>query len=984
MMRIGLAFILYILFSVSSFANPNRFSVSGKVVDDITQKPLSYATIRIQNMELWAISDDNGRFVIANVPTGQVTVEVKTLGYVTRTFAFVLNRDTDLKNIRMKEDNLSVPGVEVTARKKSVTGATTYTMDRTTLDHSQVLNLSDISALLPGGQTVNSSLMNDSRFALRAGSGERGNAAFGTAVEIDGMRLDNNANMSETSSPSTRSVSVSNIESVEIIAGIPGVEYGDVSNGVVKVNTRRGHSPWILEASVNPYTRQVALSKGLLLPHDAGTLNFSIEHANSFSKLASPYTAYNRNILSATYGKVLNLSGGSLNLMASLSGNVGGYNSKADPDAFKDTYEKQRDNQLRGNLQLDWLINSRSAGVFNIGLKAAFSTSDRRNETYTNASSSSTQAYLHTMVNGYAIAQDYAEGMGVGSIVLGPTSYWYVRSYNDQKPLTTQFKLKGEWSKKISAVTNKVTFGAELNSSRNNGRGTYYEDMRLAPTWRPYDYSELPTMRNLALFLEERLSARRFLLVAGLRDDITMISGSEYGTVSSLSPRVNALYDIVKKRDLTLTIHAGYGKSVKLPSFQVLYPAENYSDRLVFTPGSTVDNKAYYAYYTNVQKAEYNKDLKWQHSNQFEVGFDANIRKVKLTVSAFYNKIYNPYQAINVYTPFSYNQTSQSALENCGIDSKDRLYSVDPQTGVVTVTSSATGQVVTLPYTTHNTFTSNRRYVNGSPVTRYGLEWIAEMPLVSNAHLVGLTLRFDGNYYHYKGVDNTLIAGSPYGVGDQVAGSSSQPIIGYYIGSSATSTSYSGTPSVSNGTLNKGCSLNTTLTARIPKLRLIMTMKVEATFLNYKRNLSEGRNTILLQAAGDNFGTAYNGEKDHYVAVYPEYYSTWDRPSELIPFAEALLDASKNNPELYRQLSNLIVRSNSAYFFNPQDVSSYYSANFSVTKEIGKWVSLSFYANNFFNNMAMVRNSQTGLETSLYGSSYIPKFYYGVSLRVKL
>ncbi len=983
-MRIGLAFLLYIFFSISSIANPNRFSVSGKVVDDITQKPLSYATIRIQNMELWAISDDNGRFVIANVPTGQVTVEVKTLGYVTRTFAFALNRDTDLKNIRMKEDNLSVPGIEVTARKKSVTGATTYIMDRTTLDHSQVLNLSDISALLPGGQTVNSSLMNDSRFALRAGSGERGNAAFGTAVEIDGMRLDNNANMSETSSPSTRAISASNIESVEVIAGIPGVEYGDVSNGVVKVNTRKGRSPWILEASVNPYTRQVSLSKGVLLPRDAGTLNFSIEHANSFSKLASPYTAYNRNILSATYGKAFNLKGSSLNLTASLSGNVGGYNSKADPDAFKDTYEKQRDNQLRGNLQLDWLINSRSAGVFNIGLKAAFSTSDRRYETYANASSSSTQAYLHTMTNGYAIAQDYAEGMGVGSIVLGPTGYWYVRSYNDQKPLTTQFKLKAEWSKKILSVQNKLTFGAELNSSRNNGRGTYYEDMRLAPTWRPYDYSELPTMRNLALFLEERLSKKRFLLVAGVRDDVTMISGSEYGTVSSLSPRVNALYDIVKNRDLTLTIHAGYGKSVKLPSFQVLYPADNYADRLVFTPGSNVDNKAYYAYYTNVQKAEYNKDLKWQHSNQFEVGIDANIRKVKFTVSAFYNKTYNPYQAINVYTPFSYNQTSQSALETCGIDSKDRLYGVNPQTGVVTVTSQSTGQVVTLPYTTHNTFTTNRKYVNGSPVTRYGLEWIAEMPLVSNAHLVGLTLRFDGNYYHYKGVDNTLIAGSPYGVGDQVAGSSSQPIIGYYIGSSATSTSYSGTPSVSNGTLNKGCSLNTTLTARIPKLRLIMTMKVEATFLNYKRNLSEGRNTILLQAAGENFGTAYNGEKDHYVAVYPQYYSTWEKPSELIPFAEALLDASNNNAELYRQLSNLIVRSNSAYYFNPQDVSSYYSANFSVTKEIGKWVSLSFYANNFFNNMAMVRNSQTGLETSLFGSSYIPKFYYGVSLRVKL
>lgn len=983
-MRIGLTCLLYILFSLSTFAHMGHFSVRGKVVDDITQKPLSYATIRIQNMELWAISDDNGKFVIANVPSGQVTVEVKTLGYVTRVFTFPLNRDTDLKNIRMKEDNLSVPGVEVTARKKTVTGATTYSMDRTTLDHSQALSLSDISALLPGGQTVNSSLMNDSRFALRAGSGERGNAAFGTAVEVDGMRLDNNANMGETSSPSTRGISASNIESVEVIAGIPGVEYGDVSNGVVKVNTRKGRSPWILEASVNPYTRQVSLSKGLLLSHDIGTLNFSLEHANSFSKLASPYTAYNRNILSATYGKVFNFSGSSLNLTASLSGNIGGYNSKADPDAFKDTYEKQRDNQLRGNLQLDWLINSRSAGVFNIGLQAAFSTSDRRYENYANASSSSSQAYLHTMVNGYAISQDYVDGMGVGSIILGPTGYWYVRSYNDQKPLTTQFKLKGEWSKKIGSVLNKVTLGSELNSSRNNGRGIYYEDMRLAPTWRPYDYSELPTMRNLALFLEDRLSAKRFLLVAGLRDDITMINGSEYGTVSSLSPRVNAQYNIIKKRDLGLTIHAGYGKSVKLPSFQVLYPADNYTDRLVFTPGSNADNKSYYAYYTNVQKAVYNKDLKWQHSNQFEVGMDANVRKVRLSVSAFYNKTYDPYQAISVYTPFSYNQTSQSALENCGIASKDRLYSVNPQTGVVTVKSSANGQEVTLPYTTHNTFTYNRKYVNGSPVTRYGVEWIAEMPLVSNAHLVGLSLRFDGNYYHYKGVDKTLIAGSPNGVGDQVAGSASQPVIGYYVGSNVTSTFYSGIPSASNGTLNKGCTLNTTLTARIPKLRLIMTMKVEATFLNYKRNLSEGRNTILLKAAGENFGTAYNGEKDHYVAVYPEYYSTWDKPNELIPFAEALLDASKNDPELYRQLSNLIVRSNSAYFFNPQDISSYYSANFSVTKEIGKWVSLSFYANNFFNNMAMVRNSQTGLETSLYGSGYIPKFYYGVSLRVKL
>lgn len=991
-MRKAIALILFLIISAVATANTSstaiaidgRFKVSGRVIDESTLQPLPYAIVKVSNLDLWATTDANGTFAIENIPQGPTSIEVRTLGYVTRTVQFNINRNTDLKNIRLKEENLSIPGVEVTARKKSTIGTTTYSIDRNTLDHSQALSLNDIMALLPGGQTVNSTLTDDSRMALRSASGERGNAAFGTAIEVDGMRLNNNASMSETQSASTRNISTSNIESIEVIAGIPGVEYGDISNGVVKVNTRRGHTPWIMEASMNPYTRQVALSKGMALAHNAGTLNFSLEHARSFTDIASPHTAYSRNIMSATYNKVFRLKGSSLNLTTSLTGNIGGYNSEADPDAFRDTYQRQRDNQLRANLQIDWLCNSKQSGVFNVALQAAFSTADRRSESYTNTSSSSTQAYLHTMTNGYAIAKDYADGMGAGDIILGPTGYWYVRSFNDQKPLTMQFKLKGEWTRRILGAVNKLTVGTELNSTRNNGQGTYYDDMRLAPTWRPYDYSLLPTMHSLAMYIEERLTIGRLMLVGGLRDDITMISGSDYGTAASLSPRLNARYNIIKGRQASLTLHAGYGKSVKLPSFQVLYPADTYTDRLVFTPGSTADGKAYYAYYTDVKCALYNKNLKWQHANQVEAGLDATVGKARLSVSAFWSRTYNPYQTLNVYTPFAYNQTSQSALEGCGIAAADRIYDVNPNTGVVSVTSATDGHTVTLPYSTRRTYTANRQYVNGSPVTRYGLEWVAEMPIISNRHTLGLSLRIDGKYYHYRGIDNTLIAGSPNGIGDQAESSNVQPLIGYYVGSNVTSASTASTPTVSNGMLDKGCSLNTTLTARIPRLRLIMTMRLEATLLNYRRNLSDNRTTITLNEAGDVTGTKYTGQTDHYVAVYPEYYSTWDNPSERIPFAEALLAAKDNNPTLYRQLSNLIVRSNTAYYFNPQDVSAYCSANFSVTKEIGKWVSLSFYANNFFNNLASVRNAQTGLKTSLFDSGYVPKFYYGASVRVKL
>lgn len=106
-------------------------------------------------------------------------------------------------------------------------------------------------------------------------------------------------------------------------------------------------------------------------------------------------------------------------------------------------------------------------------------------------------------------------------------------------------------------------------------------------------------------------------------------------------------------------------------------------------------------------------------------------------------------------------------LEGCSIAAADRIYSVNPSTGVISVTSATNGNTVNLPYSIRRTYTANRQYVNGSPVTRYGLEWVAEMPIINNHHTLGLSLRIDGKYYHYRGTDNTLIAGCPNGIGDQ-------------------------------------------------------------------------------------------------------------------------------------------------------------------------------------------------------------------------
>ena len=380
-------------------------TVAGRITDDDSHKPIEFASILMKENGYWAITDADGMFSIKNMPMGKATLTIQCLGYATRQLTIDITKDIPRLHITLKQETLKLDEVTVTAQRKQNEATTSYTIDRTALDQQQILNLGDIATLLPGGKSVNPTLMDDSRMALRSGSQEKGFASFGTAIEVDGMRMDNNAAAGETAGASTRSISASNIESVEIVTGIPSVEYGDLSNGVVKVNTRKGKSPFIVEGKLNQHTRQIALNKGFELGRNLGVLNVSVEHARSFSDAASPHTAYQRNNLSLHYMNIFLRETTPLTLNVGMTGNIGGYNAEADPDNELDDYSKSRDNMLRGHFELNWLLNKR--WITNLSLRGAFSTSDRTSENYTHANSATTLAYIHTMNEGYFMAQDY-------------------------------------------------------------------------------------------------------------------------------------------------------------------------------------------------------------------------------------------------------------------------------------------------------------------------------------------------------------------------------------------------------------------------------------------------------------------------------------------------------------------------------------------------------------------------------------------------
>ena len=949
-----------IIFCQMAMLHAQQITIAGRITDEETQKPIEFASILMKENGLWAITGADGSFHIKNIPAGKVVLTIQCLGYATRQIALDINKDIPRLRINLKQENLKLDEVTVTAKRKDNESTTSYTIDRAALDQQQLLNVSDIATLLPGGKTVNATLMSDNRIALRSGSQEKGSPSFGTAIEVDGMRLDNNATAGETAGASTRTISSSNIESIEIVTGIPSVEYGDLSNGVVKVNTRKGKSPFIVEGKLNQHTQQIALNKGFDLGSRSGVLNASFEHARSFSNAASPHTAYQRNILSLNYMNIFMRETTPLTLNIGLTGNIGGYNAEADPDNELDDYSKSRDNNLRAHFELNWLLNKK--WITNLSLRGSLSTADRKSEDYTHTNSATTLANLHAMEEGYFIATNYDSNPNA-PIILGPTGYWHVKQFNDSKPINGSLRLKADWTRRFDKMMSRLMLGAEYTGSRNNGQGSYYDDLRYAPTWREYRYDDLPSLNNIALYAEEKVSIPTSKLstleiTAGLRDDITIINGSEYGTVSSLSPRFNGRYTFWKNRRKRvvseLVLHAGWGKSVKLPSFQVLYPSPSYYDIEVFRSPSTANNTTVSAWYTRPSKALYNPDLKWQYTNQTDIGIEMNIKCTRVSLSAFHHRTYNPYMATTEYTPFSYYYTPVSALEGLTIPTDGRTYTIDPTTGTVTV-SSADGSSAVVPNNERRFYLSNTRYINASPLDRYGLEWIIDF---KQFKALNTSLRFDGNYYYYKSEDETLFA-SMHNSNTKMTGTGEPyQYIGWYRGTNGTSTAQT---SIANGAISKTLNLNTTITTHIPKIRLIMALRIESTLYSYRKNLS-------------------NFEGD----VYPEYYTTWDAPDTKIPFAEKFQWAKDNDATLYNDLQNLVVHPNTAYVMNANRISAYYSANLSVTKEIGDHVSISFYANNFFNNMKTVHSSQTDLDASLFSSSYIPSYYYGLSLRLKL
>lgn len=937
-------FLLMILLLVSAdvmTAQQNRalFSISGKVVDAKTGEPVIGAAVNVEDTGIWAISDENGTFFLPDIRPGDYAVQFSCLGFVDKRLSFVVKKDIPNLTIKLDQNTLALNSVVVTAERDKEGMNTSLKFGANALNHLQMSNVTDISALLPGGKTVNPDLTTDNAVSLRSGGLAAGNAAFGTALEVDGVRVGNNASFGAMSGTGTRNISTENVQSIEVITGVPSAEYGDLNSGMVRINTRKGLTPWNITFAVNPRTYQASASKGIDLMKNRGVLNVSAEWTRATQKLSSPYTSYTRRGFSASYSNTFK---NVLKFEVGATGNIGGMNTKNDPDAYKGTWSKVRDNVLRANTSLTWLL--RKSWITNLKLDASVNYNDNRSQDHAYGSSASMLPAVHSELAGYYLADRL------------PVSYFSDKVI-DSKELDYAASLKYEWFKKSGKRLSKLKAGVQWKANGNVGEGEYYKDPSVAANgYRPRPYSQYPFMHNVAAYIEEDytfpIGKTSLQISAGLRLENLFVKDTDYKNVSSLSPRFNAKWKISDN----LSIRGGWGVSEKLPSFYILYPVQKYRDIQTF--GFSHGDSSSYVYYTQPYKMLFNENLKWQKNYNAEFGIEAYFLRTSVSLVGFFNKTKNPYTYQNIYTPFSYNIMSVPSGYTVPDNPEIR---VDSQTGQVYMRGG--NEEFWTPMATKvtdKTFFESQMPGNGDDIYRTGAELIVDFPEIAP---IRTKFRLDANYAYTHYIDNTLNWTYRTGWSHTSLSNRSYQYVGIYANGGESGTF--------NGKESHSLNANLTAITHIPEARIVITCRLEMSLLSRFRNLSryQGReyaynvNADGVESIG---GSIY--DSNNYTAIRPVKYM--DENGDVHDFT----DKEASDPAF----ANLIIKSGNAYTFSQDGYGAYLSANLSVTKEIGDHVSLSFFANNFTNSRMYVTSKATGVS-----AIFTPAFYYGLTCRLK-
>ena len=592
------------------------FNVKLEVISETDKLPVIGATCQMTDYGIYAVTDLDGLAVLEKVPSGKATLFVQLLGYEDSKQEILVARDTTIK-VMLQESSLMLEQVVVTATASAAGSSTSSNIGRMAIDHLQATNLKDIMQLVPGQLMTSSDMTSEEKITLRTLNQSTANNAFGTSIMVDGVPMSDNTSISDKVSGSTggsgvdlRQISADNIESVEVIRGIPSAEYGDLTSGAVVVNTKAGYTPFEIRTKVNPTTLNTSIGKGWKFNDKAGSLNVNADYARAGGDPRTKNRSYDRISGGVTYSNTIG-SIWSTTTPVNFSSVVD--LRTADPDLLVEGTETgQQQYTLRlshnGRISLGKLL-SRS-----LSYAVGFTYSNTNSWTSSIVSADGGLPVISSLTDGYYrvpyITESYRAAGGTIS-----------------QPMNLYAKVGNVFTANTEKVKQRFNMGAEYRLESNKARGFYNDDdfMPLRPTsnGRPRPYYDIPSLSQISAYLEDNLTwslpaNMEFKLQAGVRFDMLQPGLPEQ--VYSISPRFNAALKVTE----WMSLRGGWGQNNKTPGLAHLYPEPKYMDResAIYLP--TDVSKQMVVYNTHVTEVERNNSLKNATNSKAEVGIDLN------------------------------------------------------------------------------------------------------------------------------------------------------------------------------------------------------------------------------------------------------------------------------------------------------------------------------------------------------------------------
>lgn len=942
---ISLLLLCMLTFGFAGAQTNLRFT--GKVMEKSGEK-IEMVAIQIKELNLWTTSNNQGNFIFDKVPQGKYTLQAVCLGY--EPFEKPINIDGQNREytIYMVQSTLALEEVVVTA-KENTNLSSSSKIESAALTHVQPTSLADVMQLVPGQVTLNPDMSKSNQITIRdinTANNPDQNSASGTAIIVDGTPVSNDANMQSLNTASggsaqsystagqgvdLRKISTDNIESVEVIRGIPSVEYGNLTTGAVLVKTKAGKTKLFSKVKADPNIKQFALSKGFILPGQKnGALNLDVDYTKAMDDIRLPSKSYKRLTGQLGYSNTLFKETKPLSINLKLNYFNTLDNTKNDPDLMREEIlqEKEQNYGLKlfgkWSVQKPWLTN----------ITYNFSGDYNKQTVY--------EHRITTNSGATALPTAMVSGEEEGEIL--PTRYISDLTIDGQ-PYNFFGTVKGNVIGEYGAIRNNLMAGAEWRSSGNNGDGRIYDHTRPpsgASSTRPRAFKDIPMSRDLAFFIEDmiNLPIGRTNLQSqfGLRYN-NMLPKGIFGTDGyiSLEPRINITYTLLKNRQdrplKDLSLRFGYGLTSKNPSMIYLYPDKSYQDEISFNyyPDLIVVT-------TQVINDTSNPDLKPTTNTKYEAGADLNIMGVKVSLTGFSEKIANGVAYRSQYFAMKFNKWEQLA----GAGKQP-----DYNSGQITYIEN--GITKTLPYSPKEEFHSYSRPINTYNIDKKGIEYVINFGKIN---CIKSSLIVDGAYYHMTRTEDM----EPFPTKENVSYLGEKfPYVSIFPGG--------------KGNIKQRLNTNFNLTTHIPAIRMIVSTSTQVIWLDkstYKWDYNGAPISYTLGANNEKQYGVYNGVDKIYADPIGYYdkqmvYHDWVSSSSFVaPFS-------------------FMVDQMFSYQYTTESYPVSCQINIKLTKEIGDKLQLSFFANNSLNFRPVHRLVRT--------DSYVrmnQPAYFGAEIKLSL